>query len=150
MEGWDRINGTVSQPGNKIGLAYFHTKKRGGAPTWEQGAFDGDCEHVRMADSPWHRPGAPSGGGGGSGRAIPAPNATFRALEIGPGQTVTLRVALSVGRTAAAAEAAGNAFAADAPTFDLSWAAAHDKWQQRSALSSPSPCVLCAAVRHQR
>ena len=126
-DGWFQINGTVTT-GNKISLLYSHTKARGGKPTAERGAFDGDCDHVIMSDSPWHRP--------GSGPPAPAPvpvqpNATFHSLTLGSGQTVTIQVAMSVGANLTDVEDVGNRFAADPGTFATAWTEAYSKWQTR-------------------
>ena len=62
----------------------------------EHGSFDGDCDHIQMADSAWHRLGSQPRSGGGGGPS-PVPNATFAKLAIAAGETVTLKVALAVG-----------------------------------------------------
>ena len=62
----------------------------------EHGSFDGDCDHIQMADSAWHRLGSKPHSGGGGGPS-PVPNATFAKLAIAAGETVTLKVALAVG-----------------------------------------------------
>lgn len=132
VEGWDLINGTVHQPGNKVALHYYHTKVRGGAPTGETGTFNGDCDHLAMHDSPWVRtppsthphPVPPVSGG-------TWPNATWTALAVAPGATVTIKIALGLGLTEASTAAAVAGFAADEQTFDTAWSEAHAKWEQR-------------------
>jgi hypothetical protein len=141
--GWDRLNGTVSKEG-KITFHYYHTKARGGAPTPESGGFFGDCDHVKVSDACWHRttakpdpachhhlpapPPAPEG-------PSPVPNASFSAVHIQAGETVTIRLALAVGEDAAGAAAAEREFAADLLTFNTAFAEAHSKWQERWALA---------------
>ena len=105
----------------------------------EHGSFDGDCDHIQMADSAWHRLGSKPHSSGEGGPS-PIPNATFAKLVIAAGETVTLKVALAVGEDAAAAATAEAGFAKDEATFDKEWAAAHDKWQQRWC--DPSPAAL--------
>eukprot|EP01050_Picozoa_sp_SAG11_P054441 SAG11_NODE_32730_length_281_cov_0.851648_2_plen_73_part_01 len=70
-----------------------------------------------MSDSKWHRPGS----GGGGSASLPQPNATFRALELGAGESVVLRVALAVGANHTDVTAASQSFAADASTFASAW-----------------------------
>jgi len=97
----------------------------------DPGQFDGDCDHIKMHDSAWIRtppsrdpqPVPPAAGGGG----ITWPNATWAALTIAPGATVTIKLALGVCLSAASAESTVAAFAKDEPTFDGAWAAAHDR-----------------------
>jgi hypothetical protein len=59
------------------------------------------------------------------------PSATFTALSILPGASVTIRVAFAVGGNIANATETASAFAMDETVFAASWKAARDKWQQR-------------------
>jgi hypothetical protein len=61
----------------------------------------------------------------------PVPNATFSALHIKAGGSVTIRLALAVADDAAGAIATANRFAADAVTFGTAFAEAHSKWEGR-------------------
>lgn len=95
----------------------------------EKGAFTADCDHIKMADSPWHRKGSapvPS-------TRTPVPNATFAAVVVPPGQTVSIKVTFAVGDNASAAEAAAAPFSGNEADFDAEWAKSHDNWQQRWA-----------------
>ena len=130
--GWDHFNGTISADG-KISYHYYHTKTRGGAPTADTGAFNKDCDHVKMRDACWHRKGGKSNCGGHLPvpKFSPVPNATFSAVHIQAGATVTIRLAMAVGDDEAGAAAAESKFAADPATFATAFAEAHSKWEER-------------------
>lgn len=96
----------------------------------EHGGFLGDCNHISLSDSAWHRVGAtPSP----PSKPTPVPNATFSALGIPAGQTVTIRVALSIAENTTAAAAVAASFARSAAAFDSQWAKSYDSWQERWA-----------------
>lgn len=135
-EGWSFLNGSLLD--EKIFLQYHRTwdvtkGKPFPTPTivTETGAFAGDCDHIQMHDSPWHRVGSKPSGGGDPKGPNPTPTATYSALKIGAGETVTLKIAFTVGEDAAAAAAAEGKVAKDEATFETAWGGAHDKWQER-------------------
>jgi hypothetical protein len=98
----------------------------------ESGQFVDDCDHIHMSDSAWHRVGSkPHGGSGGKNVSSPVPTATFSALKIGAGETVTLKIAFAVGESSSDTAAVESACAKDEATFEAAWTAAHDKWQER-------------------
>ena len=59
------------------------------------------------------------------------PNATFSALHIKAGSTVTIRLAMAVADDEATVAATASSFSADLPTFRAAFAAAHSKWEER-------------------
>ena len=112
-DGWDSFNGTLGTPGaGQLQLFYHHP-----LPTPHlvgvRGAFVHDCDHIAMADAPWHRRGTRplKPPGPAQAAASPVPNATFSALRVAAGATVTLRLALSVGADERAAVTAAQRFA---------------------------------------
>ena len=113
---------------------YYHTKARGGSPTSDTGSFHEDCDHIKMRDACWHRPGGKSNckpGNEPAGGPSPVPNATFSAVEIAAGAIVTVRLALAVGDDELAAAAAERNFAGDLMTFHTAFAEAQSKWEDR-------------------
>ncbi len=113
---------------------YYHTKARGGNPTPDTGSFHEDCDHIKMGDACWHRPGGKSNckpGKQPTGLPSPVPNATFSAVEIAAGATVTVRLALAVGEDEVAAAAEESKFAGDLMTFHTAFVEAQSKWEDR-------------------
>ena len=112
---------------------YYHTKARGGAPTPDTGSFHEDCDHVKMGDACWHRPGGKSNCNSPVHPASPSPvpNATFEKVQIAAGATVTVRLAMAVGDDEVSAAAAESEFAADLATFHTAFAEAQSKWEDR-------------------
>ena len=74
-----------------------------------------------------------------------APNATFSALQVGAGSTLTIKISLAVGVDKASAEAAQATFAADETAFDQVWVQAHDDWQTRWQQAFTPPSTASAA-----
>ena len=68
--GWDKINGTIGTGGH-IDLYYHRPPSSPGQHglVHDPGAFI-DCDHIRLPDSPWHRP--------GSGPTPPGPRREWR------------------------------------------------------------------------
>ena len=119
----------------------------------EAGEFVGDCDHVQVSDSAWHRAGARPGSGpdpAGPERRSPIPTATFDALAVAAGGSVMLQIALSVGRDEAAAAAAEGAFAKDEATFAKAWAGACSGGPVGSVECVREPCILKVAMEYGR
>eukprot|EP00040_Diaphanoeca_grandis_P014326 m.72606 g.72606 ORF g.72606 m.72606 type:complete len:482 (-) comp24467_c0_seq2:109-1554(-) len=126
-DGWNTFNGTLSN--NAIVLKYYRTYP--GIPNpgvvSEHGEFVDDCDHIVMADSNWHRKGASPT----PPRPSPIPNATFTAMRVSAGQTVSVRVALGLGRTCDSVAGAQQKFTSDIIAFDNAWVASHTLWEKR-------------------